>query len=132
MSAQFATSFSEQESKAYATAGAIAEEALSSVRTVAALGAEPRVVAKYTVSLEAAKKTGIKKGFTMGTGMGLLWLVMYCAYCVAFWFGSKLVRDSLTSGDGPPRYDDGTILTVKAVKFCRLLILHQCNLIRAV
>ena len=45
--------------------------------------------------------------------MGLLWLVIYCAYCVAFWFGCKLVRESLTSGEVPPRYDGGTILTVR-------------------
>ncbi|OQV12032.1 Multidrug resistance protein 1A [Hypsibius exemplaris] len=110
MLVKFSTSFTQKESKAYAKAGSIAEEALSSVRTVAALGAEARVVEKYTASLEEAKQTGIKKGLTVGIGMGTTWLVIYCSYCLAFWYGSKLVRGSLSSGD--QRYDGGTILTV--------------------
>ncbi|GAV01568.1 hypothetical protein RvY_12259 [Ramazzottius varieornatus] len=110
MMVKFSTSLSTKESLEYAQAGSVAEEALSSIRTVAALGAEDRIVAKYTVNLQNAKRTGIKKGFIFGTGMGFFWLVIYCAYCVAFWYGAKLVRDSLRSGS--LRYDGGTILTV--------------------
>jgi ABC-type multidrug transport system fused ATPase/permease subunit len=65
------------------------------------------------VNLEEAKRTGIKKGLIFGIGMGMTWLIVYSAYCLAFWYGAKLVRDSLQSGEVPPRYDGGTVIMVR-------------------
>ena len=59
------TRFTEAELNAYAKAGDVAEEVLSSIRTVTAFGGQREETERYSDNLVEAKKVGIKKnGFS--------------------------------------------------------------------
>ena len=85
------TRFTKIELDAYAKAGDIAEEVLSSIRTVAAFGGQPEEVERYSSNLEKAKKVGIQKQTAVGFSVGILYLVMYACYALSFWYGAKLI-----------------------------------------
>ncbi|XP_065187026.1 ATP-dependent translocase ABCB1-like [Sycon ciliatum] len=86
-------SFGTKEQAAYAKAGAVAEEVLSSIRTVVAFGGEHKEAERYTNELEEAQKIGQRKGFIFGFGFGMTYLLVFGTYGLAFWYGSRLVWD---------------------------------------
>jgi len=54
---------------------------------------------RYSKNLVHANDYGIQKGIITGAGMGLLMLIIFGAYALAFWYGGKLVReDDYTAG----------------------------------
>nr|CAB3219617.1 multidrug resistance protein 1A-like [Phallusia mammillata] len=88
---RIAATFTKKELDAYAKAGAVAEEVISSIRTVVAFHGQDKEVERYDVNLQSAKAVGIRKGMTTGLGMGVVFLIMFCTYGLAFWYGSTLV-----------------------------------------
>ncbi|XP_047539105.1 multidrug resistance protein homolog 49-like isoform X1 [Vanessa atalanta] len=92
--AKVQSSLTSQELKAYSVAGVIAEEVLSSIRTVVAFGGEEKEIDRYQKRLDPAKKTGVKKGVYSGIGSGFMWLIIYATYALAFWYGVGLILDS--------------------------------------
>ncbi|NXN07396.1 ABCBB protein, partial [Indicator maculatus] len=94
-----------RELKAYAKAGAVADEVLSSIRTVAAFGGEKKEVERYDKNLVFAQHWGIRKGMIMGLFTGYMWLIIFLCYALAFWYGSKLVLED-------QEYSAGTLLQV--------------------
>ncbi|CAF3736730.1 unnamed protein product [Rotaria magnacalcarata] len=90
---RLASSLTAMELKAYGKAGAIAEEVLSSIRTVFAYNGQIREQKRYEKYLGDAKKNGIKKGGINGFTMGTVWFLIYCAYALGFWYGAKLIRE---------------------------------------
>jgi len=94
------TSITTKELDAYAKAGSVAEEVLSSIRTVAAFGGEKKEIERYSSHLGDARDFGIKKGVMSGLGMGFFQLIMFGSYALAFWYGAKLIiDDEMTGGD---------------------------------
>jgi len=86
--------------KAYAKAGAAAEEALSLIRTVVAFGGEATEAAKYDRLLRRASKDEERRAHLSGASIGVSMFIMMGVYGLAFWFGNKEVRaDNLSSGD---------------------------------
>lgn len=84
---------------AYAKAGAFATELLSGIRTVASFGAEERSIDKYSELLSPATKIGEKRNFLSGLAIGIVFLVFYCTYALALWYGAKLtVEEDYTGG----------------------------------
>ncbi|XP_028291135.1 bile salt export pump isoform X2 [Gouania willdenowi] len=83
-----------RELKAYAKAGAVADEVLSSIRTVAAFGGEDKEVERYDKNLLQAQNWGVKKGAIIGVFQGYMWCIIFLFYALAFWYGSKLVIDT--------------------------------------
>lgn len=81
ISAKISTS----EAKAYGKAGAVAEEVLGAIRTVFAFEGEKKELARYEENLEPARKGGVKRVFVTGVGVGIMWLVIYASYALAFW-----------------------------------------------
>ncbi|XP_054636999.1 ATP-dependent translocase ABCB1-like isoform X2 [Dunckerocampus dactyliophorus] len=98
------TSFTSKEQSAYAKAGAVAEEVLSSIRTVFAFSGQQREIDRYHKNLEDARNMGIKKAISSNIAMGFTFLVIYLSYALAFWYGSTLIL----SGE----YTIGVVLTV--------------------
>ncbi|NXG48837.1 ABCBB protein, partial [Psilopogon haemacephalus] len=94
-----------RELQAYAKAGAVADEVLSSIRTVAAFGGEKKEVERYDKNLVFAQHWGIRKGIIMGLFTGYMWLIIFLCYALAFWYGSKLVLED-------EEYSAGTLLQV--------------------
>ncbi|XP_069877571.1 bile salt export pump isoform X2 [Dipodomys merriami] len=83
--------FTDLELKAYAKAGSIADEVISSIRTVAAFGGEQKEVRRYEKNLVFAQTWGVRKGMVIGFFTGYMWCLIFLCYALAFWYGSKLV-----------------------------------------
>lgn len=62
--------------------------------------AEEILAGKYADLLNKSVPLGAKLGFAKGVGMGVIYLVTYSTWALAFWYGSILVsRGQLTGGD---------------------------------
>lgn len=77
----------------YAEAGGVADEVLSSIKTVMAFGGQDRELKRYETKVEKARKTGLRKAWILGLSMGFIMFTIYSAYALAFWYGGKLVRN---------------------------------------
>ncbi|XP_024612411.1 bile salt export pump isoform X1 [Neophocaena asiaeorientalis asiaeorientalis] len=97
--------FTDRELRAYAKAGAVADEVISSIPTVAAYGGEKKEVERYEKNLVFAQRWGIRKGIVMGFFTGFMWCLIFLCYALAFWYGSRLVLD-----DG--EYTAGTLVQI--------------------
>jgi ATP-binding cassette, subfamily B (MDR/TAP), member 1 len=78
---------------AYGAAGGIANESLSLIRTVHAFGGQEEEAKRYEEKLDDAYRSGVRKGFLSGAGMGTTMFLIFCAYSLCFWYGAKLIRD---------------------------------------
>ncbi|OQR86121.1 ATP-binding Cassette (ABC) Superfamily [Achlya hypogyna] len=76
----------------YAAAGAVAEETIGAMRTVASLNREPRAIQKYSenVLLVERENVGLAKFAAFATGwiFSFIWL----AYAIGLWYGGYLVK----------------------------------------
>ncbi|XP_039378223.1 ATP-dependent translocase ABCB1-like [Mauremys reevesii] len=102
----FLALFTTKELTAYARAGAVAEEILTSIRTVVAFNGQTKALAKYDVNLENARKVGVKKSITTYTSLGFTEFILFGAYALAFWYGTKLTVEEKEN------YDIGRVLIV--------------------
>ena len=57
-------------------------------------------------NLDGARRQGMLRGLAGGVGQGLFWILIFGAFALAFWYGSRLVATEGESG--------GTILQVRA------------------
>ncbi|CAF4126879.1 unnamed protein product, partial [Rotaria sordida] len=88
------------ELKAYGRAGIVAEEVISSIRTVLSYNGQEREIQRYEQYLDDAKKCGIRKGVTTGIITGVTYFLLFCTYALGFWYGTKLVwEESYTIGN---------------------------------
>lgn len=88
---------------AYSDANSIAQQALSSVRTVFSFNAEEATQAQYAAHLDIPQRMGVRQGLVTGTVLGFFQFTMFGAYGLALWYASKRVRAGA--------YDGGTVLT---------------------
>ncbi|GKC05348.1 ABC transporter B family member 19-like protein [Tanacetum coccineum] len=89
-----------KEVNSYKKAGSIAEQAISSIRTVFSFVAEENLAARYDTVLDESVPVGKKLGFAKGIGIGVIYLVTYSTWALAFWYGSILVsRNELSGGE---------------------------------
>ncbi|XP_021371103.1 multidrug resistance protein 1B-like [Mizuhopecten yessoensis] len=103
---RFMRNLAKEESDAYSKAGSVAEEALGNIKTVMAFNGQSKECARYNSHLSHAKSNSAKKGVLVGLSGSVLWLLLYGAFAVAFWYGIKLIQDQ-ESG-----FDPGSTLTV--------------------
>ncbi|KAJ9585114.1 hypothetical protein L9F63_020544, partial [Diploptera punctata] len=101
-----------KELAAYGKAGTIAEQVLSSIRTVVAFGGQASEAERYKANLVHAKNINVKRSFFSGLGFGLLWFFIYASYALAFWFGVGLVLDDRDLPESERTYDAATMVTV--------------------
>jgi ABC-type multidrug transport system fused ATPase/permease subunit len=84
---------------ACAKAVAVAEEAISGMRTVAAFSAEDHFFDKFARNLEEAYRCGVKAAIGKGIGIGAFLFSLFCTFAVAVFYGSRLIaRGEMTSG----------------------------------
>ena len=76
----------------------MAEQAISSIRTVFSFVAEDNLAARYAALLKISMPLGAKIGFARGAGIGVIYLVTYSTWALAFWYGSILVSKGEISG----------------------------------
>ncbi|XP_022005704.1 ABC transporter B family member 19 [Helianthus annuus] len=87
-----------KEVNSYKKAGGIAEQAISSIRTVFSFVAEQKVADRYDTLLQESIPVGKKLGFAKGIGIGVIYLVTYSTWALAFWYGSILISKHEISG----------------------------------
>ncbi|KAF9769669.1 hypothetical protein IL306_012900 [Fusarium sp. DS 682] len=75
--------------KAEGRAGAVASEALASVRMVAACGAESRISKRYAQFVEETRQHGKLLSPLVGGQLGLVFFGLYAGFALCFWFGAK-------------------------------------------
>ncbi|CAK8697430.1 unnamed protein product [Clavelina lepadiformis] len=92
--------FTSKEMDAYAAAGAIAEQAISSIRTIVAFGCQEKETERYGQNLFEAKQLGMKKESLKGCSLGTIRFIVFSMYGISFWYGTRLVLDGeITPGD---------------------------------
>ena len=74
----------------YNKAGVVAEQAISSVRTVYSFVAEARTMAKFSAALEDSVKLGLRQGLAKGIAIGSNG-VTFAIWAFLVWYGSHLV-----------------------------------------
>ncbi|MQL95598.1 hypothetical protein Taro_028264 [Colocasia esculenta] len=89
---------------AYSEAAIIAEQSISSIRTVASFTREKQVQDRYDKSLKNAYKASVHEGLAAGIGLGSAYCIVFFGYALGIWFGSKMI---LNNG-----YTGGRIITV--------------------
>ncbi|CAK8673196.1 unnamed protein product [Clavelina lepadiformis] len=85
--------FKTRELDAYSKAGAIVEEAISSIKTVAAFGCQLKEVGRYTDNLKIGKRIGIMRVAVNGACIGGLYFANFILFSVTFYYGTTLVLD---------------------------------------
>jgi ATP-binding cassette subfamily B (MDR/TAP) protein 1 len=76
----------------YSTAAVLAQDAISSIRTLHAFGAQDKIVDKYDEYLQLAAKEGKKKSPNWGVLFSTETFFVYCATALAFWQGYRMYR----------------------------------------
>ncbi|CAH4028431.1 unnamed protein product [Pieris brassicae] len=80
-----------KQSKAKSDASMVAEEAISSIRTVYAFNGQEKEIARYRKHLIRARNIHIKKEVFTGLSMGTLFFCVFGSYAISFYFGIYLV-----------------------------------------
>ncbi|XP_074575701.1 putative ABC transporter B family member 8 [Curcuma longa] len=83
--------------EAYGKANAVAEQALSSVKTIYSFTAEKSIVERYAGFLDMTVKLGIKQGVAKGLAVGSTGL-SFAIWAFLAWYGSRLVMYHGESG----------------------------------
>ncbi|KAK4873212.1 hypothetical protein RN001_015241 [Aquatica leii] len=95
-----------QEVSAYGVAGAVAEEVLSSIRTVVAFGGEKKEEDRYNKLLKFACDNNIKRSLYNGICIGAMWMSIYACYALGFWYGVQKILANKQN------YDVKAVITV--------------------
>lgn len=84
----------------YEEASQVANDAVSSIRTVASFCAEEKVMEIYRKRCKDPVKAGVRLGLISGIGFGLSSFFLYCFYSASFYAGARLVQGGyITFGD---------------------------------
>jgi ATP-binding cassette subfamily B (MDR/TAP) protein 1 len=78
--------------KVYSRASATVREAVSNIRTVAAFGAEEKVLNFYNRELHIARQHSGLRAQVAGVGYGITQFFMYSSYGLTLWYASTLVK----------------------------------------
>lgn len=81
----------------YSKADAIAEQAISSVRTIYSFVQESKIIAEYSKSLEGTVKLGLSQGLAKGMAVGSTGIV-FAIWSFMSYFGSRMVMYHGASG----------------------------------
>ncbi|KAL2519632.1 ABC transporter B family member 15 [Abeliophyllum distichum] len=82
---------------AYGVAGAIAEQAISSIRTVYSYVSEHQILNRFSHSLHESMNLGIKQGLVKGLLIGSM-ATIFATWAFQSWYGSILVTERGESG----------------------------------
>ncbi|CAN6935762.1 unnamed protein product [Brassica oleracea] len=93
------TKASSQQQAAYAKASTIVEQTCGSIRTVASFTREKQAISSYKELINLAYESTVNQGFSTGLGLGVMFLVFFCSYALAIWFGGEMIlRKGYTGG----------------------------------
>ncbi|KAH0983943.1 hypothetical protein GBA52_011120 [Prunus armeniaca] len=81
----------------YEEASQVANDAIGSVRTIAAFCAEEKVMDLYRRKCEAPTEEAKRQGLISGIGFGISLFSLFCVYATSFYAGAKLVEAGKTT-----------------------------------
>uniref|UniRef100_M4CD13 Uncharacterized protein n=1 Tax=Brassica campestris TaxID=3711 RepID=M4CD13_BRACM len=96
------TKASSQQQAAYAKASTIVEQTCGSIRTVASFTGEKQATSSYKELINSAYKSSVKQGLSNGLGFGVMFLVFFCSYALAIWFGGEMILRKGYTGQAAP------------------------------
>ncbi|KAL5226635.1 hypothetical protein ABZP36_014900 [Zizania latifolia] len=94
---KFIQGFSADAKMMYEEASQVANDAVSSIRTVASFSAEEKVMDLYRKKCEGPLRTGIRTGIISGIGFGVSFFLLFSVYAASFYAGARLVEDKKTT-----------------------------------
>nr|XP_027191250.1 ABC transporter B family member 9-like isoform X1 [Cicer arietinum] len=89
---KFLEGFSGDAKVMYEEASQVANDAVSSIRTVASFCAESKVMDMYRKKCTAPEKQGVRLGLVSGIGFGFSFVAIHCMSAFCFYIGSVLVQ----------------------------------------
>ncbi|KAJ7947232.1 ABC transporter B family protein [Quillaja saponaria] len=92
LQAKFLKGFSADAKVMYEEASQVANDAVSSIRTVASFCAEQKVMDLYQKKCDGPEKQGVRLGLVSGAGFGFSFFALYCTNAFCFYFGAYLVH----------------------------------------
>ena len=120
----FIIKYSKLSLEAYSAGGAVAEEAISSIRTATAFNGKSKLAGKYHGSLLNTMHWGFRVKMSIGCMIASMMCVTYMQYGLAFWEGSRL----LVSGHSNLA---NTLAVVLAMLLAAVSIAHAAPHVRA-
>merc|ERR1711965_1144225 len=97
--AQWQKKSNERATAASAEASAVAMEALTNVRTVAAFGAEKRESDRYRDRCALAAREALSSSVATGLNGALVAAILYGTWALGLWYGSYLIRADMAKHD---------------------------------
>lgn len=94
---KFIQGFSADAKMMYEEASQVANDAVSSIRTVASFSAEEKVMELYKRKCEAPLRTGIRTGIISGIGFGVSFFLLFGVYAASFYAGARMVEEGKTT-----------------------------------
>lgn len=85
--------YSQREMAGYARAGAVAEEALTNIRIVAAFAGEKKEAERYGKLLTEVRKISIRSGLASAVGQGIPYLLTFSITAATIYFSGALLND---------------------------------------
>lgn len=98
--------------EAYTKAGGVSEECLYQIKTVASFANFNYEMDKYNNYVQECKDIGIKNVLKAAFGLCLIFVVLYCTYSMAIWFGSTLIANSEYNSNTGKLFAGGDVVTV--------------------
>ncbi|KAK3580598.1 hypothetical protein CHS0354_002696 [Potamilus streckersoni] len=95
-----------EELKAYSSAGAVAEEVFSAIRTVTAFIGQEKECQKFEHRLSKAHSLATRKGLVFGLSTGAFSFFIFSALAIAFWYGTELIINKEAG------FEPGNIITI--------------------
>ncbi|CAF1589108.1 unnamed protein product [Didymodactylos carnosus] len=89
--------YTAEEMQASATASAVAQEVLMSIRTVTAFGGQKKEEERFSKNLLYGKIIGIKKAFYTGLCQAFFSFITFSNFALIFWYAPFLVRTECKS-----------------------------------
>ena len=108
---KFQTKYSTEEMNSYSIASSVAEEVISSIRTVFAFNGQQRENQRYETLLQRAMKNGFKRNFVTGLGSAMNWMILYGGFAIGIWYGVKLMNEEEENGNSET-YSVGRIVSI--------------------
>ncbi|KAH7848867.1 hypothetical protein Vadar_009448 [Vaccinium darrowii] len=88
----FLKGFGGDYTQAYSRATAVAHEAISNIRTIAAFAAEEKVSIQFASELNRPNKQALLRGHISGFGYGISQFFAFCSYALGLWYASILMK----------------------------------------
>lgn len=97
----------------YEEASQVANDAVSSIRTVASFCAEQKVIDTYRKKCEGPMKNGVRQGLVSGMGFGMSNVFLFGTYSLCFYVGARFVHNGTATFGQVFKVGDTVIFLLK-------------------